>query len=594
MTEERRDFLPGTGHGTPVSSIIAAVNDGVSPLSGVLNSLVGPNERPFPVSVYGSKQRNSPEDVVNVALAHIKARGDIDIVNMSFENTNTPYVDIVRALRGRTLIVASAGNSGVIKDQNPAALAATEPNVISVGAVDVRSPRTDLRATFSSMLLGGSPVALRCDPTDTNTLPIKSSNCGPSTTLAAPGNDVYALNRSVEGGYQNFNGTSAAAPIVAGAAGILQAIRPTDAILPPGQIKELLASTATNISGLDSTWRSGMTRLDVFAAVDRLLNVQRKNTVYVSDHDALDGVGAVIAIDVDPLSGRPGEPGSTRVIPLHVATDEQEVRALHPRTIAIKPTGTELYAYAETDAGEGLVVIDATAEQAVDFIPLIGPSCGSAIDPSFRSAQVRPPMAFTKDGRLLYVAVGLGVQIIDAERRWVVCHFSDLPPPYSSDVTNVAGQLQPRLADIATRIRSAGGTAISGLEIAPDGSTLFVLVQRGNGNGAQAGFVFPINVDLYRDPSFDDGLQSDLTDYFTPRNSLGVTAAGRPSSDEPSDVAVSPNGRQLYVVNGGVNYFTAAVNLGKTTLETSQEVIAESTSGLLVVDPGTVRRSRPV
>jgi hypothetical protein len=584
VTNLRRDFFTPDGHGTPVSSIIAAVNDGSSPLSGVLNSLVGPDERPFPISVYGSKDNSVPPAATAMTLLHIKARGDIDVVNMSFGGRSQTFRPAIRALRGRTLVVASSGNDGITIDNYPAALASTEPNVVAVAAVGVLSPETDKRVSIPGLVNYNPARSIRCNTADENNNPAKASNCGRTTTLAAPGNHVYALKRAEEGGYQKFTGTSAAAPLVAGAAGILQAIRPTDARLAPGQLKELLATTATNIGALDPTWRGSMKRLDIYTAVDTLLNLQRPNTVYVSDHDALNGVGAVIAIDVEPLSGRPAA-SATRAIQLDVTVDEQPVRPRHPRTIAIKPNGSELYAYAETDQGDGLVVVDTTVERAVDFIPLIGPTCAVNSIVSFRSAQTRPPMAFTKDGRLLYLAVGLGIQIINAERRDVVCTFADLPPPYSAESETVAGQLPGRLAEVERQIQRAGGTAISGLEISPDGATLFVLVQRGNGTGSQAGFVFPVNVNLYRDANFDDGLQSDLTDYFKPTAPFGLTAAGRPSSDEPSDLAVSADGRQLYVVNGGVNYFTAGVKLGQTTLETSQEVIAESTSGLLILDP---------
>ena len=126
------------GHGSQVTSIIAAVNDGTSQLSGVLNSLVDKTERPFRVYVYG-RHFDGYHVIVPLILDHLKSRGDVemDVINMSFggHQSASPYTNAIRAFRGRTLIVAGAGNDGVNTLFFPAAHQQDEPHVVGAGAV---------------------------------------------------------------------------------------------------------------------------------------------------------------------------------------------------------------------------------------------------------------------------------------------------------------------------------------------------------------------------------------------------------------------------------------------------------------------------
>ena len=156
------------GHGTQVTSVIAAVND-ESKASGVLNSLVSPDEPPFRTVVYG--WLNALDTVaIHLAFDQIKTRGDIDVVNLSL-TFQMQIEDLVRALRGRTLVVAAAGNDGVRRTDNPASLASTEPNVMAVGAVAVANldgsgETADQRARFQGSAGAGGALHGRCDPTD--------------------------------------------------------------------------------------------------------------------------------------------------------------------------------------------------------------------------------------------------------------------------------------------------------------------------------------------------------------------------------------------------------------------------------------------
>ena len=262
-----------------------------------------------------------------------------------------------------------------------------------------------------------------------------------------------------------------------------------------------------------------MVRVDALEAVQTLLNIERTDTVLVTDAEFPTGglPGAVVAIAVDPFTGAPqsGGTGAT-VIPLVSA--EFGVDAGRPRTLAIAPTGTEAFVYA-TDRllGDGLVVVNLTQLQVQDFIPLAYPSLSGAT--SYSSGQSRPPLVFSRDGRLLYVATGLEVRIVDVVNRKIVAGFEEnLPSPFNSEAGQTATPLHDRLDTVAGHIATPGGngkpgTSVSALEVSTDGKTLYIVVQTGAGGGAQPGFVVPVNVDLYSDARTADGLQSNLSPY---------------------------------------------------------------------------------
>ena len=73
-------------HGTTVTAIIGAVNDGHTRLSGVMNSFFDPLERPLPVHVYRTEGLISQISIFDVlaALDHIRARTPaVDVINLS-------------------------------------------------------------------------------------------------------------------------------------------------------------------------------------------------------------------------------------------------------------------------------------------------------------------------------------------------------------------------------------------------------------------------------------------------------------------------------------------------------------------------------
>ena len=291
---------------------------------------------------------------------------------------------------------------------------------------------------------------------------------------------------------------------------------------------------------------------------------------------------------MNAATGQP-DPDRTAVIGL---TDVDGLAVKDPRTIAVSPRGDRAYVYADTQSyGEGLVAINIRARRADGFIPLSGANVGGngPAPPVFRSRQPRPPMVVSKDGRLVYVAAGLDIRIVNVEERLVVSRFEDLPSQFNYFAMDFTGVLETRLTDLTNTIKLGAatgvpGTRISALELSPDGRRLFVVVQNGGGAGSQPGNVMVVDVDLYRDADPADDLQSNLEQYLTTPAFFGTPSAAIPASDEPSDAAISPDGRYLYLVNGGVSAFSAPVN-GAQALQYALRVASESTTGNLVIDP---------
>ncbi|MBC7371811.1 MAG: S8 family serine peptidase, partial [Bdellovibrionaceae bacterium] len=106
------------GHGTHVAGTIAGIGDGVNTYSGV-----APAAELYAIKVFGAKGSTNDEIVIAALEYAADPTGDLsftqqlDVVNLSlgsgFGNPHLMYAHAVRNLvRGGTVVVASAGNSG--------------------------------------------------------------------------------------------------------------------------------------------------------------------------------------------------------------------------------------------------------------------------------------------------------------------------------------------------------------------------------------------------------------------------------------------------------------------------------------------------
>ncbi|MBC7785134.1 MAG: S8 family serine peptidase [Burkholderiales bacterium] len=237
------DPLDTFGHGTEVAGIIAA-DEYIS--DGLKHRGIAPGAKLLALRVDGSGQSSVPDDRIAEALQWCldhRVEFGITIVNISY---GTGHFDesTVSSIYGNKIlelndagvsIIAAAGNGGV--DDGPGIdTPAADPRVISVGSVDA----SDRISNFSER--------------------------GRILSLLAPGEFVATTLRG--GGFGNVDGTSFAAPFVAGTVALL---RTRDDTLRPADVQSILAASgATNFDG-DSeaapATRMTFQRLDILAAL---------------------------------------------------------------------------------------------------------------------------------------------------------------------------------------------------------------------------------------------------------------------------------------------------------------------------------------
>ncbi len=566
---------PDGKHGTPIASILAATNNGDAAV-GILNGVVKQGERPFVVDMYSvpSGVRSTYDEIKLLAAVTQVAAGNYDVVSMSFSTDPDATLfgrsrsHFLRTFRNatHTLFVSSASNFGVDARRRFPCNLSTLANVMCVGAVatatnqDGTNEVPDARAVYNDR---PSPAGQRpCNPRRA----VEGSNCGRPVTIAAPGEDVFSVLLGGDHGY--FRATSAATPVVAGVAALVQTARPDEGTrILPDRLKSLLVSTGDNIS---ATWNPGnMRRVNALSAVRTQIGSPRAQRIYVTDDDD-SGAGVVVGIEIDPLTGD-RRTAIDATLPLVVTEDQTTTVLLRPSTVVNAGETDTMYVAVETDGplGDGVVAINTHSFRTVAFTPLNGILAGDPDAPPSAPVKFgsrRPGLAVSKDRKLLYVTTTDRLVIINTIDMVVVTDYSKLPPPYRPTAAlTPAESLADRLAAITGVVPLANfpvGAAIpersfGDLALSPDGRTLYIAVKTGSGGGLQPGFVLQVNVDLYRDASpLVPGLSSSLDQFLRPVPAMGSSAGGTPfGGDEPSAVAASPDGQHVYLVNGGLKEF---------------------------------------
>ena len=219
------------GHGTHVAGIIGARANGVGTIG------VAPESTIYAVKVLAANGSGSLSSVA--AGIDWAVLNGIDVINMSLSATITSQAlsDAVAAAHAAGVVVVSAaGNSGCC---NTVGYPAKLPGSLAVGAVDANDVIASFSSTGPEVDVVAPGVAIRAPvPTGTCTL------CDPS-------------------GYRLLNGTSMAAPHVAGVAALLVA-RGRAA----WEVRNLITNTARDLGtpGFDNTYGHG--RVDALGAVN--------------------------------------------------------------------------------------------------------------------------------------------------------------------------------------------------------------------------------------------------------------------------------------------------------------------------------------
>ena len=230
--------LDADGHGTHVAGTVAAVGN-----NGVGVSGVAWNAKVMPLRIFDDNDQATTAGILGSINYAVKMRRDhgvnLRVINASWgTNYSTALEDAVAAAgQAGILFVAAAGNFGINNDLAPAWPANLNlPNVLSVAATD----RRDQLPEFS--------------------------NFGEVTVhLAAPGVQVYS---TIPGGaYAPMDGTSAAAPQVAGAAALAWSAVPGATVT---QVRDALIYGGDFVGSLVGFTASGR-RLNAHGTLARLV-----------------------------------------------------------------------------------------------------------------------------------------------------------------------------------------------------------------------------------------------------------------------------------------------------------------------------------
>ncbi len=286
--------ISGCDHGTHVAGIVAGVAPEADLIAIQVFSRIDDSGSNTPCSNAG---RTSPcvlayTSDINLALERVRALNpglNVASVNMSLgggqftstcnNDARKPAIELLAGERVATVI--AAGNSGFRNSMGaPACISAS----ISVAA----STDSDSIASFS--------------------------NISSITTLYAPGFDISSAVPAT--GNAGKNGTSMAAPHVAGAVAIFRQVKPSATVT---EIRNLLASNGPNITDNRTSGSITKRRLDVYSGLcdlitcdlddyrTLLLNQPLNGTISPSDdrdHYFLFGVaGQQITIELDRTSG---------------------------------------------------------------------------------------------------------------------------------------------------------------------------------------------------------------------------------------------------------------------------------------------------
>lgn len=217
------DPIPGTGnaHGTHCAGTVGAVHN-----NGIGVTGMGPNIRLMPLRMYGGPANFLSALANSIDYARLNGARVIS-TSYNIDSYGQALVDAI--LRARSNDVAYVNSAGNNSQNNPPrqAIRTVADNVIFVAS----STRTDTISSFS--------------------------NTGTLVEIAAPGSDV--LSTLPNNTYGLNSGTSMATPHVAGALGVLRAMRPT---LTARQALDVLISTADRVSTITGPVNGGRLNLN--------------------------------------------------------------------------------------------------------------------------------------------------------------------------------------------------------------------------------------------------------------------------------------------------------------------------------------------
>lgn len=234
------------GHGTHVSGIIGATSNNKIGITGVATGVS--NDYLQIMAIDATSQDYAGEFFDTYALVsaiEYAVEKGAKVINMSLGG---PGVDLVledaveMAFEAGVTVVVAAGNEGTDEAVTPS----DHNEVISV----CNTTREDRRYKYEDWFFGGET----------------SSNFGQPKDISAPGTSILS---TIPKGYENYTGTSMAAPMVSAVAAMVYAVNPD---LTPAQVRNILCGTARDVDEKGYDYYTGYGVVNALEAVKAAKN----------------------------------------------------------------------------------------------------------------------------------------------------------------------------------------------------------------------------------------------------------------------------------------------------------------------------------
>jgi len=213
------------GHGSHVAGVAAAKDNDM----GIVG--IAPGARLWAIKVCDKSGECNVLDQIEGVEYAIEHADEIDIINLSLENPNSPSLNkiIDEAVKAGITVVAAAGNYG---EDASNTTPANNPNVITVSAI-----------ADTDGICGGVgpevPENVAGEPMDDDTFAY-FSNFGLQVKIAAPGVGVLSTLNGTDYGVDS--GTSMAAPHVAAAAALFKMENPDST---PSEVRKMILDSSS-------------------------------------------------------------------------------------------------------------------------------------------------------------------------------------------------------------------------------------------------------------------------------------------------------------------------------------------------------------